>query len=383
MRNLKTLILVVLSVCLAVVLVFRLKGRDAETPAAPLASSSPVQNTSAPGETPAATPEPEPEYFTISAIGDCTLTSHQNIGPKEAKSYAAKMNGDYAYPFSNTVSYFENDDLTLANLECTLSDQKLSSLEQFYFLCPAAYANILTEGCVDFVTTANNHNLDFGQRGLDDTWASLEAVGMPYGKDGESRLLTTESGLTVGIYCAYNRYKPVLSDCTAAIRSLREQGAEYVILMFHWGKEMNYQPAEEQVELAHACIDAGADLVYGSHSHCLQPVEEYNGGYILYSMGNWSFGGSTNPRDPDTAIIQIRVCRRGESVTNEQLSAIPCSVSSRPALEGYTGDNYNDYRPTPYEEGSEAYERVMSKLDGSFEGGNQVVDYSGWYHSWG
>ena len=383
MKKLKTLLLVMLSVCLAAVIGIRLKNQPLEKPAAPLRPAGPAATAALPEDTPEPTPTPEAEYFTISAIGDCTLTSHQNIGPTEAKSFAAKMNGDYAYPFSNTLEYFANDDLTLSNLECTLSDQRLSSLEQFYFLCPAAYANILTEGCVDFVTTANNHNLDFGQRGLDDTWAALEAVGMPYGKDGQAQLLTTDSGLVVGIYCAYNHYHPELSACTEAIRSLRAQGAQYVILMFHWGNEMNYQPSEEQVELAHACIDAGADLIYGSHSHCLQPVEEYNGGYILYSMGNWSFGGSTNPRDTDTAIIQIRVCRRGDTATNESLTAIPCSVSSRPALEGYTGDNYNDYRPAPYAVDSEEYQRVMSKLDGTYEGGNQVVDYSGWYHSWG
>lgn len=383
MKTVKTLILLLLAAGLAAVVLVRVQGQPAEAPPLPLVSSRPVETETLPDLTPVPTPTPEPEYFVISAIGDCTLTSHQNVGPKEAKSYAAKMGEDYAYPFSNTVSYFESDDLTLANLECTLSDAKLSSMEQFYFLCPAAYAQILTEGGVDFVTTANNHNLDFKQRGLDDTWAALEEAGVPYGVDGETRLLRTESGLTVGIYCVYNRYHPDQAACLEAIRSLRAQGAEYVICMFHWGAEMNYQPSEEQVELAHACIDGGADLVYGSHSHCLQPVEEYNGGYILYSMGNWSFGGSTNPRDPDTAIIQIRVCRRGNEVSNESLTAIPCSVSSRPALEGYTGDNYNDYRPTPYEEGSEDWKRVMSKLDGSYEGGNQVVDYSGWYHSWG
>lgn len=330
------------------------------------------------------TPTPEPEYFVISAIGDCTLTSHQNIGKNEAKSYASKMGEDYAYPFSNTVSYFESDELTIANLECTLSDARLSSMEQFYFLCPSAYAQILTEGKVDFVTTANNHAMDFGQRGLDDTYAALEEYGVPYGKEGEAQILTTENGLKIGIYCDYHKYYPDPDTCTAAIRGLRDEGADYVICMFHWGKELNYQPQQEQIDLAHTCIDAGADLIYGSHSHCLQPVEEYNGGYILYSMGNWSFGGSTNPRDPDTAIVQIRICREGDgSVHNDALSVIPCSVSSRPALEGYTGDNYNDYCPTPYEEGSEGYERTMSKLDGSYEGGNVVVDYSNWYHSWG
>lgn len=356
----------------------------------PLSASSvpaePSVTTGPTGTEPEPTPivKRDPEYFTISAIGDCTLTSHQNIGKNEKKSFAYKMGDNYGYPFSNTVSYFSDDELTIANLECTLSDARLQSLEQFYFLCPSAYAKILTAGGVDFVNTANNHSMDFGQRGVDDTCASLEAEGVPYGVDGQSQIITTPHGLRIGILCAYNRYFPDVDACVEAVKALRSE-ADYVICMFHWGKkELVYSPSQEQIDLAHACADAGADLVYGSHSHCLQPAEKYGESIILYGMGNWSFGGSTNPRDWDTAIAQIQICREGDgSVHNSALQFIPCAVSSRPALEGYTGDNYNDYCPTPYEKDTEDYARVMSKLDGSFDGGDIPVDYSNWYSSWG
>ena len=352
----------------------------------PQTTSAPAPTTNLETLTLDATPAPvsvaEPRDFTISVIGDNTLASHQFAGA--TVSYAGRMGDDYAYPYSNTVQYFANDDFTITNLECTLSDRKLRSAEQWYFLAPTAYANILLEGGVDFVTTANNHMEDFGQEGVDDTYAALEEYGIPYGKEGEGQLLTIDGDLTLGIYCDYNHLKPDVDKCTAAVRSLREQGADYVICAFHWGKELYYTPNNDQITLARACIDAGADLIYGSHTHNLQPIEQYGDGLILYSMGNWSFGGSTGPSDRDTAIVQVKL-HRDESgkVRTTGYEVVPCCVSSRPVTEGYTGDNYNDYRPTPYTEGSSAYYRVLAKLDGSYEPDKEGRDYSDVYAQYG
>lgn len=347
----------------------------------PSPSPSPTPSPS-PEPTPTPTPEPQPEYFTLSFIGDCTLTSHQNLWEGSPYHYASRMNGDYSYPFSNTVEYFENDDFTLANLECTFSDQQLYSGQTFYFKAPSEWAQILTCGGVDFVTTANNHMYDFGEAGAQDTFAALEYWGIPYGTDGQAQLFTTESGLTLGIYCAYRDYMPSQEAAAEAIAQLREQGAEYVICAFHWGQELYYEPNQAQIQLAHACVDAGADLVYGSHSHCLQPMEEYNGGLILYSMGNWSFGGNTSPTDRDTAIVQVTVKRDLDgSISRDSYDIIPCCVSSLPVGADEGADN--DYRPTPYEEGSEEYERTLSKLNGTYQAGSQGADYSGWYASYG
>ena len=101
-------------------------------------------------------------------------------------------------------------------------------------------------------------------------------------------------------------------------------------------------------------------------------------------MGNWVFGGSTAPSDKDTAIVQVQVKRESDgSIHNDGYQVIPCCVSSRPVVDGYSGDNYNDYRPTPYTEGSDAYNRVLSKLDGSFEADSEGRDYSDVYAQYG
>ncbi len=345
-----------------------------------VAEPAPGDPASPDGSTPPPTPEPTPEYFTFSAVGDCTLASHQNLSEGDKASYAGKMNGDYAYPFHNTLEYFDGDELTIANLECTLSDTRLHSNSRFYFRSPAAFAQVLVAGGVDFVTTANNHTLDFGKQGVEDTCAALEAVELPYGVEKQAQIITTPNGIRVGIYCDYNGYFPETEDCVEAIEQLKADGAEYIICMFHWGvDELVYHPRQEQIDLAHACVDAGADLIYGSHSHCLQPMEEYKGAYILYSMGNWTFGGNSSPSDMDTAIFQATIKRDIDgSVSNDGYTIIPCCVSSRPVLEGYFNYAYNDYCPTPYEEGSELYERALGKIMGTYDGPDGQVDYSDW-----
>ena len=352
----------------------------------PQRSAEVTQQAPVSGQETEATPAPlgEEKEYVISLVGDCTLASAQFVDASEHRSIEYHIQKDYAYPFSNTKEYFEQDDLTLANLECCLSDTRFSSIEQFSFLAPADYAEILNEGGVDFVTTANNHMGDFGTAGEEFTYMALNDHGVPFGKEGESKLVTTPSGLSVGIYCDYNHLEPDPDKAAQAIRQLRADGAEYVVCAFHWGKELVYTPFDSQTELAHRCIDAGADLIYGSHSHCLQPVEQYGKGLILYSMGNWVFGGSTAPTDMDTAIIQVHVKRAGDgTVSTNGYTVIPCCVSSRPVKDNYSGDNYNDYRPTPYTEGSDAYYRVLSKLDGSYVPTSEGRDYSDVYAQYG
>lgn len=333
----------------------------------------------APAPTPEPTPEPPKEYI-VSVIGDCTLWSNANY-ERHPAGYAGVIGDDYAYPFSNTVQFFNNDEFTIANCECTLTDNPNLTYDYtqvvFPFRAPTAYAEIFNEGGVDFVTTANNHMMDCYQAGADSTYAALEAHGVPYGKEGEAQIINTPNGLKIGVYCSGTDLAPNKSKALSAIAQLKAEGADYIICAFHWGQELYYEPNAAQKDLAHACIDAGADLVYGSHSHTLQPIEEYNGGIILYSMGNWSFGGNTSPSDMDTAIVQVSVKRDLDgSVSNDGYTIIPCCVSGRPVLEDYTAEAYNDYCPTPYAEGTEYYDRAMSKLTGGFDGPNLHIDYS-------
>ena len=322
-----------------------------------LSSSSP---NASPAPSDAVQTEPEHERFTISLVGDCTL---------EGNRFQSLCGDDMGYPFENVREYFENDDATIANLECNFSDALLSSGSLFHFKAPTENADMLVSGGIDFVTTANNHIMDYGQRGLDDTLSALDERGIAYGIDGQSVVFTTESGLKLGIYCGYGCFMISETQIKEAIDKLKADGAEYIICALHWGVEGAYRPNAYQKNLAHAAIDAGADLVYGSHPHVLQPTEEYGGGLILYSLGNFSFGGNSFPRDYDSVIVRLTLCRNADGdVSLEACDYIPCSISG--------SDENNDFRPTPYKKGSKEFERTMSKLDGSFTGADLVVDYS-------
>lgn len=221
--------------------------------------SSPSPNAS-PAPSDAVQTDPEHERFTISLVGDCTL---------EGNRFQSLCGDDMGYPFENVREYFENDDATIANLECNFSDALLSSGSLFHFKAPTENADMLVSGGIDFVTTANNHIMDYGQRGLDDTLSALDERGIAYGIDGQSVVFTTESGLKLGIYCGYGGFMISETQIKEAIDKLKADGAEYIICALHWGVEGAYRPNAYQKNLAHAAIDAGADLVYGSHPHVL------------------------------------------------------------------------------------------------------------------
>lgn len=353
-------ILATLSVCLMLSTTARLPhavSAEAEAPVPPPAEQSPAS-------TPAPTPEPEPEFFELSFVGDCTLAS-TTYNKALSISYESVVGDNYTYPFEKTVQYFTDDDFTFANLECALTTTKASDSKNFTFRADPAYAQILTAGGVEFVTLGNNHVLDYGEQGYLDTKAALDAAKITYAGRDEGTVYETESGLRIGVYAVSFGKTQQIKDGVAALRTA---GAEFVIAALHWGDEGSYRANDLQREQGRAAIDAGADLVIGTHPHTLQPVEEYSGKYIYYSIGNWSFGGNTAPRDPDTIILKATVKRDIDgTISLVERRHIPC------ACTGVAGGN--NYQPVPYEEGGEAYQRTLSKLDGSFGGPDLTINY--------
>lgn len=412
MKLVKTLIIVLLVFALGLLLWVRLGSVPQPAPSAPQAAKAPSATASvteepgretptgtepAASETPEIDVDAEPEYFTVSMVGDCTLSASPDkrdwgIG------FQRTVGDDTDYPFANTVQFLNDDYLTIANLECSLSDKKYSSIEQFSFLGKADYAKILSSGSVEFVTLANNHTLDFGQGAYQDTTDALDAVGVAYAGEDECYLYQSEDGLKIGLYCMYNgltgnafsllsasaQEKLVTESkdwIDKAVQKLDEMGAEYTIACLHMGTEGNYETTDVQVELCRYAIDAGFGSVYCTHAHRLQPAELYGDGIIFYGLGNWIFGGHTNPgngKDPasyDTGIGKITLCRRGSHVTLDSYSFIPCCISS--ALDPENGvpgvNSHNNYQPTPYVEGGKAWERAMSIISGTYEGANYTV----------
>ena len=295
---------------------------------------------------------------TITATGDVTIggdtrKSGKSIFDKELDA----RGGDLSFPFSNVRDIFEADDLTLVNFEGTLTNTKSATKNTYSFAAPPEYVQVLTSSSVEAVSLENNHVMDHGEQGYADTCATLEAAGIAYSGHLGSSTFTTDTGVRIGMlaYQTFNgNYTNIYRDMPGDIAQLREDGCDIVIVSYHWGEEKDYVPNERQVPLGRATVDAGADLVIGHHSHRMNPIELYNGKYICYSLGNFSFAGNTRPSDMDTYIFQqrFRVTFDGE-VLNDGMRIIPCSISSE--------TNRNDFTPTPFTEAADI-ERVTQKL---------------------
>lgn len=339
-------------------LVLTMSACGAEEPAVAVATTvaetteTYLPETTAPATEPVET-EPAEERILLTFVGDCTL------GASPANYYAEvgfikTVGEDYGYPFRNVIGYFETDEYSFANLEGPLTDEGYPVQKTHTFRGPTDYIQILLENSVDFVSIANNHTLDYGQTGYTSTLETLNGAGIPYVERDASTVVTTPNGLKIGVYAAVYYHLDV-EDMVTEITDLKEQDCDIIIFAPHWGVEKTYTPTMEQVEVGHAAIDAGADIVWGSHPHALQPIERYNGGIIFYSLGNFSFGGNSMPEDFDTALLQQEIIRDAQgNVTLGELTIVPCQISSITA--------WNNYQPTPYEPGTESYDRVLEKL---------------------
>lgn len=258
------------------------------------------------------------------------------------------------YFFRNVRQYFDADDLTVANFEVALTNWREKRYkgegEVYHFHGDAALAHTLPAGGIDVVTVANNHTFDYGQRGFDDTLAALRSARIGYfgtgdaseGSDYDMSLLRTVNGVTIGLvgYQTWTDTPEVERKIRTDFDRLRAAGADVLIPFFHWGIESEHTPYEVQTNLAHLAIDAGADLVVGTHPHVIQSMEIYRGKLIAYSFGNFAFGGNSNPTDKRTFVLQARLHTVDRDVRSVDFRVIPTRVSRT--------ESYNDYVPTPY-----------------------------------
>lgn len=292
--------------------------------------------------------------ITISSMGDCTLGTDENFN--QSRSLNAFYNSQGAdYFFKNVRSILEKDDLSIVNFEGTLTTSTTRAEKKFAFKADPEYVNILTSGSVEAANIANNHSSDYGEVSRTDTLEILEDAGIAAFGYEQVQLLDV-NGVKVGLTGIYELAEHLgkKQQVKENIAALKEAGAELIIVNFHWGIELEYVPNETQKKLAHLAIDEGADLVIGHHPHVLQGIEKYKGKYIAYSLGNFCFGGNSNPQDKDTIIFQQTfTIEDGKLKEDDNINIIPCSVSSK--------SNINDYCPTPLE--GDEKQRVLDKIE--------------------
>lgn len=297
-------------------------------------SERPVMETGTLEEEPESAANLESSTVTLMFAGDVLLSNHVLTAYDQA-------DGIHGVLDEGIRSQIDTADIFMVNQEFPFSDRGTAVADkQFTFRLPPLRVNLLKEMNIDIVTLANNHILDFGIDALLDSESTLNQTGIAYVGAGENlerakQLVTMEAGDKIigylgasrvymdAVWAAADSRPGVLStydpkQLVEEIKAARSQ-CDYLVVYVHWGIEKDTAPQEYQRMLGKAYIDAGADLVVGSHPHVLQGVEYYNGKPIVYSLGNFVFGSSI----PRTALLKVELEDEG---TN--LSVIPCTSSA-------------------------------------------------------
>lgn len=307
---------------------------------------------------PTTNPEPVVNNFdiTLTFLGDMILANQKDVHPKgRFEEYA--QNNPPEYFLSQVKDVLSADDFTLANLENVFSDRELTAVEKdyspaFWFKTSVKNLDILKAGSIDSVLITNNHIMDYGDEGYKDTVNAITNAGLNYGTD-YNIIHLEKNDFKIDVICTglWGQY-----NINNTVNRLKQAEAEsdFQIVFFHGGTEKIHAPEQFKIDAAHTFVDNGADLVVGGHPHVLQPREVYNGVEIVYSLGNFCYGGALKPENR-TVIYQYTLTINNQSLSLENKSSniIPCYV--------YTGSS-NNYQPAPITNEAEK-QKVLDFMD--------------------
>ncbi|MDQ2730888.1 MAG: CapA family protein [Armatimonadota bacterium] len=291
------------------------------------------------------------DEIVLSFAGDCTFGAVNGDSGDGRFPSVYRRAGQPAYPFKLVAPWFRNDDLTVVNFECTLTNAVKTANKQWHFKGPAGYASIFPAGSVEAVGLSNNHSFDYLQAGFNDTVTNFKNAHVPVFYQTVPYITTLKGVRTV-----------IIGDCTVVgenttkidgapervinqIRRYKEPD-NIVIVMMHWGSELDTTPRPWQQDMGRQFIDAGADAVVGAHPHVLQGIERYKGKIIAYSLGNFAFGGNSLAHAPDTCILRLRFHTTGGRLGPADTSIVPCWVTSS-QMTNEAGVLRNNYQPRP------------------------------------
>lgn len=305
----------------------------------------------------------------ITAAGDMTIGGDvrkrgDSIFVKELK----KQGGDLNFLTRNVRDIIQNDDMTIVNFESTLTTAPVyKKNNQFVFSAPPEYVSILKDGGIEAVALENNHVMDHGETGLNETKAALDAAGIVW-SDAKNMGVYKIHNVSIAMlsYQTFDGLYPTLFEQVPRDVAAAKAEHDLVIVSYHWGAELDYKPNNNQIKLGRLTVDSGADLVLGHHSHRINPIEYYNGKYIVYSLGNFSFAGNNKPSDMSTFLFQIRYTVKPNSIETDTFRIIPCRISSR--------TDYNDFAPTPFTD-QRLIDNVVNMLISNSKGLEYAVTY--------
>lgn len=264
-----------------------------------------------------------PDEITISLTGDIMLS-------RGVQRYLEEYG--YDYPYEDVSELFLQDDLTIGNLECPITDNgnNANKAKRFLFKADKDNAAALKRAGFDCLNLANNHTMDYMSSGLHDTMACLDEQGLAYVGASENASLKKpyffeKNGIRVGVlaYSAlpaegyfFNKDKPTIQyistmDFSGMEEDIAAAECDFLIVYFHWGIEYQPYKSDTQELIAKKAIDLGADFVVGAHPHVLQEPELYKDKYIYYSLGNFIFDKQIPPGTDETIILQLTLDHQG------------------------------------------------------------------------
>jgi poly-gamma-glutamate capsule biosynthesis protein CapA/YwtB (metallophosphatase superfamily) len=279
----------------------------------------------------------------VSAAGDCVLGGDETFTYRG--SFIEKFNlvkKDYSYFLKDVKPIFQEDDLSFVNLETTLTTATKKMEKEIRFKGLPEFSNILKTGNVDVVNLANNHIHDYLNAGYRDTISNVKKAGV--GLYGDEIVYgKTVNGVKVCFlgYRVWEDSKYIRNKIKRNIEYYKSKDYNVIIISFHWGVEWTNIPIKLQQDIGRLALDSGANLVIGHHPHVMQSIEKYKGKYIVYSLGNFCYGGIENPTDRDSFIFQQKFVldNNGNISTNSKARVIPCLIT--------TAKTGNDYKPAP------------------------------------
>lgn len=297
------------------------------------------------------------DILTLTFVGDISIGDA--IQYREAKSgyHEVIREKGLEWPFSLVADVLSADDLTIANLEGTMTRSRRHKDIRYPLVIDPAHTQILLSGGIDAVNTANNHAMDFFAKGYRDTLAALDDAGIahfgtinPGASSGFDRQLIAEvKGIKVGFIGLTYPQESDVKFIEASAAALREKGCSLIILSLHWGRETHMKPNAAQYAFARKALALDIDLIFGHHPHVIQPIALYQGKPVFFSTGNFTFGTMSNV-DPSTGMFQAVYDLSGETPRLSALRVLPCVTGKK-----------GDYRLIPVTD--EARRRnIFSKL---------------------
>lgn len=287
------------------------------------------------------------DEITVTLGGDCVLGTREEWknDPETFDTLIAEKG--YGWCFEKIAEPFQTDDVSLVNLEGVLQSDSTGHQrgKEFTFRGDPAYTAILTEAGIEQVNIANNHYIDFSRSGRESTRAALEAGGI--GFSGYTyRSIVEIGGYKIGFAgCRettfLERKTPMYND----LKYLKKQGCDVIIYSCHWGKEYSPTHNQRQIRMADYAIKYGADIVVGTHPHCVQGIEQRGGGVVIWSLGNLVFGGTHDMTTFDALVAQAALRFENGKYQGVTLRLMPVLTSSdRPRNnfqpEFATGEDY-------------------------------------------